>query len=174
MCRFVQHRLTTFCVTGMYFNFDKTSTFATDNQVLAVKQCRNGISVWSGNVKYWTVSNQAGSTGDAHGRRDSGAANDQWEICDIVTTASSCPSTTTAPTTSPTAPTSAPTAASTTNSSCYVVRKKSHTLTAGDTYMCSESEWSSDLGLGGSIVLLAAGLLIGGLFFGLWWCPYGR
>jgi len=39
--------------------------------------------------------------------------------------------------------------------------------------MCSESEWSSDLGLGGSIVLLAAGLLIGGLFFGLWWCPYG-
>ena len=106
MCRFVQHRLTTFCVThvGKYFNFDQTSTFATDGQVLAVTQCRNGISVWSGNVTYWTSSNEAGSTGDAHGRRESGSANDQWEICDIVTTASSCPSTTTAPTTSPTAP----------------------------------------------------------------------
>ena len=75
---------------GEYFNFDRPSTYGTNGDTVTVTQCRNGASVWSGTITYWITSN-GGSTGDSHGRRSSGASNNQWQLNDIITTASLCP-----------------------------------------------------------------------------------
>lgn len=65
---------------GKYFNMDWHSTTGK----YAVKQCRNGVQVWSGNVVIWKNRN-GGSTGNSHGRRDRGARHGQWRVGDVIT-----------------------------------------------------------------------------------------
>ena len=60
---------------------------------MSVRQCRNGISIWSGTSKYFMWKSSGASTGNAHGRRNTGHAGGQWEVGDVVTTAAQCPDT---------------------------------------------------------------------------------
>eukprot|EP00930_Biecheleria_cincta_P011861 TRINITY_DN114_c0_g1_i1.p1 TRINITY_DN114_c0_g1~~TRINITY_DN114_c0_g1_i1.p1 ORF type:complete len:587 (-),score=63.73 TRINITY_DN114_c0_g1_i1:84-1844(-) len=79
-------------VVGTYFNFDKPSgwTAVGDNPKIDVKQCRGGVSIWSGSVTWWNSKN-GGSTGNSHGRRTSEPAAGQWQVGDTVTSGSQCP-----------------------------------------------------------------------------------
>jgi len=78
---------------GKYFNFDWQPAMGTDmhgGDRWEVMQCRNGEAVWKGAVRMWhTV--DGGSTGNAHGRLESGADKNQWSVSDVITTAASCP-----------------------------------------------------------------------------------
>lgn len=76
-------------IYGKYFNFYSTD-FAIGSGVSTITQCRGGTLIWQGAVKTWNKKG-GGSTGDSHGRRNTGAAAGQWQAGDVVTTSSTCP-----------------------------------------------------------------------------------
>jgi len=69
--------------TGQYLNFDAPSGW-TSHQAVDVKQCRNGQTIWSGRIMWWNNQN-GGTSGNSHGRRDSGSSSGQWQVGDTVT-----------------------------------------------------------------------------------------
>lgn len=105
----VEHSLTS---NGRYFNFDKGNLAALSSAQVSsqeftttVKQCRAGAEVWSGGITWWSYPDSSQTVGDGHGRKSTGAAANDWQTGDFITTdtTSACP--TPAPTPAPTYPT---------------------------------------------------------------------
>jgi hypothetical protein len=80
---------------GRYFNFNwvdnmglRVGAGTTGGQKF-LRQCRNGVEIWSGSLKFWHYNN-GGTNGDSHGRRDVGYADNQFMTGDILTNDRMC------------------------------------------------------------------------------------
>ena len=86
-------------VDGKYFFFNETNmsnllgNTTWHNTVVNMIQIRNGVEIWSGDVRLWdsTHANSVptSGTGNSHGRREGGSASGQWQVGDIVRTSMS-------------------------------------------------------------------------------------
>ena len=71
---------------GKYFNFNAQKCGRSDllpAGTYRVRQIRGNSQVWEGTARWWNSVN-GGSSGDAHGRRESGSGNSQWRVGDRV------------------------------------------------------------------------------------------
>ena len=71
---------------GKYFNFNAQKCGRRDKLpagTYRVRQIRGNSQVWEGTARWWNSVN-GGSSGDAHGRRESGSGNSQWRVGDRV------------------------------------------------------------------------------------------
>ena len=74
---------------GKYFEFEREKWLdyfgitGGGTKVEDVKQCRNGATVWSGDVRVWGLNS---NDHELHGRRNSGEASGDWGENDYLVT----------------------------------------------------------------------------------------